>query len=137
MGFGGGGLATGGSVLVATSGGGSSGLMNMLMMSGVQTTSLLSVFAFLAEGGVLPGDCCIGSNGRGCTRLLSGIFAAPGEKSVASDGRLVAFLAATGVVLFLFRPLPLQHVVLSCFIKLLMVWTDRFLSFISFFCFSM
>lgn len=118
MGFGGVGFATGGSVLAATNGGGSSGLINMLIMSGVQTTSLLSVFTFLAEGGVLP-DCCIGSNGRGWARLLSGIFAAPGEKS--SAGRLVAFLVAIGVVFFLFCPLPLQHVVLSCFIRLLMV----------------
>lgn len=136
MGFGGIGLAAGGSVLAATNGGGSSGLINMLMMSGVQTTSLLSVLTFLAAGGVAPA-CCAGNIGRGGIRLLSGILAAPGEKSLASDGRLAVFLADTGVVAFLLRPLPLQHVVLSCFIRLLMVCTERFLSFMSFFCFSM
>lgn len=37
--------------LVATNGGGSSGFINMLIMSGVHTTSLLSVFDFFAAGG--------------------------------------------------------------------------------------
>lgn len=137
VGLGAGGFAAGGCVLAATNGGGSSGVINMLIISGVQTTSLLSVFAFLAAGGVAPVCCCTGRIGRGAMRLLSGILAAPGEKSFASDGRLADFFAEIGVVFFLLSPLPLQHVVLSCFIKLLMVCTERFLSFMSFFCFSM
>lgn len=154
VGFGAGGFATGdgfetgsgfaagdgfvtGAEREATSGGGSSGFINMLMISGVQTTSLLSVLTFLGAGGVL-GDCCAGIMGRGRIRLFSGILAAPGDvTSLASDGLFTPFFAEIGVLPFLFRPLLLQHVVLSCFIRLLIVCTERFLSFMSFFCFSM
>lgn len=130
VGFGASGFTAGGD-RAATNGGGSSGFINMLMISGVQTTSLLSVLIFFGAGGVLAA-CCTGRMGRGRIRLFSGILAAPGAiASLASGGRLTPFLADIGVLPFLFRPLLLQHVVLSCFIRLLMVCTERFLSFIS------